>query len=115
MPSQDSKIERQLRWQPIKNIPLIARSIDEMLEHAEDHYLALQAVKYKRHRLEESTRYRLVGVYTKQQKTLGSYQQQLDQWKTEKLTSIHKSEVLRLEGQLEKLRIVIALILTQVR
>lgn len=86
-----------------------------MLEYAEDHYLTLQAAKYDHHPLDESARCHLFKVYTKRQKSLDVYQQQIERWQTKKLTSIHKSEVLRLEGQLEKLQLVIALILAHVR
>ena len=106
-----AKNQPQPHWQPISQLPLIARHIDGMLESAEEQYQALQLARPKPHMLDDYTVGRVIDVFTTQQNDLWLFEEQLRRWKTGQLTTAQHGEVERLTGQMTKLRQAIANIL----
>lgn len=112
MPTQENP---QPNWQPISSLPLIATAIDGMLEAAKEQYPALEQAKNRPGVLDDFTVERVVSVYTQQASDLWLYEEQLRQWKEQKLSQAQHQEVTRLEGQLEQLRTQIDAILLLVK
>jgi hypothetical protein len=82
-----------------------------MLESAEEQHQNLQEARPKPHVLDDYTVKRVIDVFTTQQNDLWLFDEQLDQWKTGKLTTKQREEVERLVIQMERLHEVIKSIL----
>jgi hypothetical protein len=91
-------------WQPVSQLPLIAKMIDGELEDSSSQYQNLLLAKNKPHVLDDYTVGRLLQVFGEQLEFFGIYAEQLAKWKALNLNATQKKEVTRLEGQLEKLR-----------
>ncbi len=103
--------DQEPRWNPISRLPMIATAIDEMLGMAEEQYGNLQQARERPHVLDDYTVGRVIKVFTEQSNDLWLYEEQLARWKKDDLTATQRQEVERLDGQLARLREVIAAIL----
>jgi hypothetical protein len=96
--------KQQPHWQPISALPLLAESVDGMLESAEEQLPNLQAAQSKPHVMDDYTVGRVTAVYTGQRNDLWIYKQQLTRWEKTQLTLAQRQEVERLKGQVTRLR-----------
>jgi len=90
-------------WQPITQLPLIARMIDGMTESAEELLADLREAEDRPHVLDLPTVGRVIRVYTEQQGDLWLYREQLTRWGAQRLTDAQQAEVTRLEQRLATL------------
>ena len=100
-----------LQWQPLEKLPFIAWAIDGMLESAEENYTNLQPARKRPSMLDDYTVGRVIEVYSQQQSGLWLYDEQLNRWGTEALTTTQRQEVARLTTQMQRLHEVLAAIL----
>lgn len=98
-------------WQSIGQLSLIASLIDEMVEGADEHAGTLREARTRPYVLDDYTVQRVIEVFTNQQNDLWLFEEQLQRWQAEMLTSDQRWEVARLGRQLERLREVIRSIL----
>ena len=103
--------DQEPRWNPISRLPMIATAIDEMLGLAEEQYGNLQQARERPHVLDDDTVGRVIKVFTEQSNDLWLYEEQLARWKKDEMSATQRQEVERLNGQLTRLREVIAAIL----
>ncbi len=102
---------RTPNWQPVKNIPLIARHIDGMLEAATEQYSSLQEALPKPYVLDDYTVNRVIKVFSTQQNDLWLFDEQLQRWQAKGLSSNQRQEVARLQTQMGQLHQTITTIL----
>ncbi|WP_231510506.1 hypothetical protein [Fischerella sp. PCC 9605] len=89
-------------WQPISQLPLIAKMIDDGLVDAVKQYETLQQASTHPHILDDYTVGRVIKLYSEQVEFLDLYAEQLARWKTLDLNATQKKEIARLTEQLEK-------------
>ena len=99
------------QWQPISQLPLVARHIDGMLSAANEQHGLLQQARPRPYVLDDYTVGRVKEVFTTQQDDLWLFDEQLERWKALPLTTAQRQEVERLVGQMQQLHTVIAAIL----
>lgn len=103
----------QPNWQPIQNLPMIANLIDGQSADAKEQYKSLFEASNKPHVLNDAIIQRTIHVYTEQLEFVWIFEEQLSKWqKEEYLTSIEKSEIERLQGQVQQLHHTLTDILT---
>ncbi|KOP22565.1 hypothetical protein AMR41_30895 [Hapalosiphon sp. MRB220] len=90
-------------WQPISQLPLIARMIDDGLVDTVKQYETLQQASSRPHVLDDYTVGRVIKLYSQQLEFLDIYAEQLARWKALDLNATQKKEITRREEQLEKL------------
>ncbi len=98
-------------WQPLTALPLIASLIDGELADGQEHHATLLAVRDRPHVLDDATVERSIKLHTEQRDFLGVFAEQLARWRYERPTDAQCRELDRLEGQLERLRVVLNAIL----
>ncbi|MBK8752967.1 MAG: hypothetical protein IPL99_15635 [Candidatus Competibacteraceae bacterium] len=98
-------------WQPITALPLIASLIDGELADGQAHHATLLAVRDRPHVLDDATVERSIKLHTEQRDFLGVFAEQLARWRNEQPTDAQRRELDRLEGQIERLRVVLTDIL----
>jgi hypothetical protein len=103
---------KQSQGQPISRLPLIATHIDGMLEAAQEQYETMLPVRSAPHVLDDYTLSRVKEVFTVQLEDLRLFEEQLDQWNKESLTTQQRNKTECLMGQMKKLRKQITMILT---
>ena len=91
---------------------MLAHVVDGMLDSAEDNYRSLREARGRPHVLDDATVNRVVEVYTTQSDDLWLYEEQFSRWKKETLTPQQREEVERLSSQLDRLRAVVASVLS---
>ena len=99
------------QWQPIARLPLLTTLIDGMLESADEQYQTLQLARQRPHVLDDYTVGRVITVFTKQQKDLGLYDEQVQRWQAEALTDEQRGDLAHLVSHLQRLHTVIAAVL----
>ena len=99
------------QWQPIARLPLLTTLIDGMLESAEEQYQTLQLARQRPHILDDYTVGRVITVFTRQQKDLGLYDEQVQRWQAETLTDAQRGDLEHLVSHLQRLHTVIAAVL----
>src|SRR5436305_7289685 len=99
------------QWQPISQLPLLARHINGVLLSANKQHGLLQLARSRPYVLDDSTVGRVKEVFTTQQDDLRLFDEQLRRWKALELTVTQRKEVERLSGQMQELHAVIATIL----
>ena len=111
--TKDTKKNNQLppQWQPIARLPLLTTLIDGMLESAEEQYQTLQLARQRPHILDDYTVGRVITVFTRQQKDLGLYDEQVQRWQAETLTDAQRGDLEHLVSHLQRLHTVIAAVL----
>lgn len=101
-PKQSAQSQRQ--WQPISMLPTLATHIDGMLEASQEQYETLQPARAKPHVLDDFTVNRVLKAFTTQIADLHLFDEQLQRWLTEEITSTQQAEVERLQVQMKTLR-----------
>ena len=93
------------QWQPITQLPLIAKMIDDHLESVADVYRTLQEAQAHPGALDDATVNQTIRVYTEQrEKSVWLYEDQLRRWAAQTLTDGQRREVERLTGQVKAWR-----------
>ena len=106
-------MENQPTWQPIQHLPIIADLIDGQSSDAKEQYVNLLEALSKPHVLNDAIIQRTIHVYTEQLEFVWIFEKQLSKWQKEEcLTSIEKSEIERLQGQVQQLHHTLTNILT---
>ncbi len=95
--------QKQPQWQPIGMLPRLSTHIDGMLEADVEQYETLKLARGKPHVLDDFTVSRVIQVFTKQQKDLPLFDEQLKRWQVLKLTTEQRAEVERLVKQMARL------------
>jgi hypothetical protein len=90
-------------WQPISALPMIASLIDGMVTDTTEQWETLQLAKNRPHLLDSTLVDRIQRAYSGQLDTSGLFKEQLTRWQNEPLSTAQANEVLRLQGQAEKL------------
>ncbi len=93
----------QPHFQPISMLPTLAMHIDGMLEVDEEQYHNLLQARPKPYVLDDFTVNRVKEVFTKQQKDLPLFDEQLSRWQVLTLTTEQRAEVERLVKQMARL------------
>ncbi len=105
MPHED---EDPVNWQPIHQMPLIARMIDGALDDTREHFETLAKARVRPHVLDDATIDRVEQVHTEQMQFVDIYAQQISRWRTEKPSADQTRELDRMETQNQQLRAVTA-------
>jgi hypothetical protein len=98
----------QVQWQPISQMPLIARMIDDSLDDTRDHLTTLSKARTQPHVLDDATIDRVEQVHTEQMDFVDIYAQQIERWRTDKPSAAQVRELDRMEKQNQQLRRVTA-------
>ena len=99
MPNDDP-----VNWQPICELPLIARMIDGALDDTREHLGTLAEARVRPHMLDDATIDRTERVHAEQLQFVDIYAQQISRWRTEKPSKDHMLELDRMEAQNGQLR-----------
>jgi len=94
-------------WQPLTALPLIASIIDGELADGQEHHATLLAGRDRPHVLDDATVERSIKLHTEQRDFVWVFAEQLARWRNEYPTDAQRRELDRLEGQLERLRVVL--------
>ena len=94
-------------WQPLTALPLIASLINGELADGQEHYATLLSVRDRPHVLDDAIVERSIKLHTEQRDFLWVFAEQLARWRHEQPTAAQRHELDRLEGQLERLRVVL--------
>ncbi len=94
----------QPRWQEIEALWTFATHIDGMLESSQEQYETLQEAKPKPHVLDDYTVNRVISAFTTQIADLWLFDEQVQRWQAETLTTEQRTEVVRLVEQMRRLR-----------
>ena len=91
--------EDPVNWQPIREMPLIARMIDGALDDTREHLKTLAEARLRPHVLDDATIDRVEQVHTEQLQFVDIYAQQISRWRTEKPSADQTRELDRMEAQ----------------
>ena len=97
-----------VNWQPIREMPLIARMIDGALDDTRKHLKTLAEAQLRPHVLDDATINRLEQVHAEQLEFVDIYAQQIGRWRTGKPSADQTRELDRMEAQNQQLRAVTA-------
>ena len=92
-----------VNWQPIREMPLIARTIDGALDDTREHLETLAEARLRPHVLDDATIDRVEQVYAEQMQFVDIYAQQISRWRTEKPSADQTRELDRMEAQNQQL------------
>jgi len=93
----------EINWQPISQMPLIARMIDEALADTRDHLATLSRAEEKPHVLDDATVDRSLRVHSEQLAYAGIYADQIVRWREENPSADQSRELERMEAQNQQL------------
>lgn len=93
-----------VNWQPIREMPLIARMIDGALDDTREHLKTLTEAQTRPHVLDDATLDRVEQVHTEQLQFVDIYTQQISRWRTERPSKDQTRELDRMEAQNGHLR-----------
>ena len=99
MPSSQS-----VNWQPISQLPLIARMIDGALGDTAEHRRTLTEARAKPHILDDATIDQVERVYGEQRDFVEIFAEQLRRWRADGRSAEQRRELKRLAGQNSRLR-----------
>ncbi len=91
------------QWQPVKQLPLIAYHLDEMVDDAREQYQNLQSARARPYILDDYTVGRVIKVFSSQQNDLWLFEEQLRRWGVEPVSPVVRQEIERLKAQLVRL------------
>src|SRR5262249_5737463 len=91
------------QWQSISSLPLLATTIDGMLESLQENHLNLKAARHRHHLLDIYSINRTIKTYAEQQNDIHLYEDQLTLWSNENLSPDQRYEVKRLTSQVGRL------------
>ena len=94
----------QVQWQPISQMPLIARMIDDSLSDTRDHLQTLTKARTRPHVLNDATIDRVEQVHAEQLDFVDIYAQQVERWRTEKPSAAQVRELDRMQTQNQQLQ-----------
>jgi hypothetical protein len=97
----------QPHWRSISFLPALATHIHGMLEADEEQYTTLLKAKDKPYVLDGFTVNRIIEVFTKAKQDLPLFDEQLHRWESEQVTTTQRQEIIRLQGQMDKIHEVI--------
>ena len=95
-----------VNWQPISEMPLIARMIKHALDDTREHLETLAKARTRPHVLDDATIDRDERVHTEQLEFVDIYDRQISRWRTEKPTADQTRKLDRMEEQNRQLRAV---------
>ena len=95
---------RCAQWQPVREVPLVARMIDDALDDAREHLGTLAQARLRPHVLDEATIDRVERVHAEQMELVGICAQQIGRWRTETPSADQRRELDRMEAQNQQLR-----------
>jgi len=93
-----------VNWQPIRQMPFIARMIDDALDDTRKQLETLAEARVRPHVLDDATIDRVEQVHTEQLQFVNIYAQQISRWRTEKPSKDQTRELDRMEAQNGHLR-----------
>ena len=96
--------EDPVNWQPIREMPLIARMIDGALDDTREHLKTLGEARLRPHVLDDATIDRAEQVHAEQMEFVDIYAQQISRWRTGKPSADQTRELDRMEAQNQQLR-----------
>lgn len=96
--------ENPVNWQPIREMPLIARMIDGALDDTREHLKTLTQARTQPHVLDNATLDRTERVHGEQLEFVSIYAQQISRWRAEKPSKDQTRELDRMEAQNGHLR-----------
>ena len=96
--------EDPVNWQPIQQMPLIARMIDDALDDTREHLETLSEARVRPHVLDDATIDRVEQVHAEQLQFVDIYGQQISRWRTGKPSADQTRELDRMEAQNQQLR-----------
>ena len=96
--------EDPVNWQPIREMPLIARMIADALDDTREYLETLSETRVRPHVLDDATIDRVEQVHTEQLQFVDIYAQQISRWRTEKPSKDQTRELDRMEAQNGHLR-----------
>ena len=91
-----------VQWQPISQLPLVARSIEELLENTEEQYKSLSEARSKPHVLDDAIIDRVLRLYTERIHFLRIDRQQLDRWKQSQPTEQQLDQIRALNQKVSR-------------
>ena len=106
---------KQVNWQPISQIPLIASMIAGAFDDTREHLATLIQAKTRPHVLDDATVDRSIRVHTEQMEFVDIYAQQITRWRTQRLSAAQRHELDRIEVQNQTLRTVTMKVLATAR
>lgn len=92
-----------VNWQPLREMPLIARMIDGALDDTREHLETLSEARLRPHVLDDATIDRVEQVHAEQMQFVDIYAQQISRWRTEKPSADQTRELDRMEAQNQQL------------
>ncbi len=101
-----------VNWQPIRQMPFIARMIDDALDGTRVQLETLAEARVRPHVLDDATIDRVEQVHTEQLEFVDIYAQQISRWRTEKPSAGQTRELDRMDDQNQQLRTVTEAVLT---
>lgn len=104
-----------VNWQPISQMPLIARMIADALDDTRDQFKTLTQARARPHVLDDATIDRVDRVYGEQCEFVDIYTRQIDRWRNENPSADQTRDLDRMEEQNRQLQGVTADILTLAR
>ncbi len=90
-----------VNWQPIREMPLIARMIDGVLDDTREHLETLSEARVRPHMLDDAT---IEQVHAEQLGFIDIYAQQISRWRAENPSKDQTRELDRMEAQNGHLR-----------
>jgi hypothetical protein len=95
---------KQVNWQPISQMPLIASMIDTSLTDTREHLGTLTKAKDRPHLLDNATIDRVEQVHTEQMDYVEIHAQQISRWRKEKTSATQARELDCMDKQNQQLR-----------
>lgn len=102
---------KEVQWQPLSSLPLIAQLIDEGVADAETQEALLEEGKERPHVFDDDMIRRIKKVHTEKLEFIDIYLQQIERWKKETLTVDEHFELTRLSRQCECMKELVTSIL----
>jgi len=104
MSKQKRKWKQEPNWRPISDMPLIAFSLNGMIEADKEQCKGLLLAKDKPHVLDDYTINRVLKAFNEQVEFIDLYDEQLLRWRKEALTEKQEKEIDKLSEQVNKLK-----------
>ena len=101
----------QPNWQPLSQLPLISRLIDDGVVEAMAQRQILTKARAWPHLLDDATLNRVDQVYCEEQQWLGFCEEQLCRWQQDQPAPAEEQEIARLATEIERLKPLVAEIL----
>ena len=92
-----------VNWQPLCEMPLIARMIDGALDDTREHLKTLSEARLRPHVLDDAIIDRVEQAHAEQMQFVDIYAQQISRWRAEKPSADQTRELDRMEAQNQQL------------